>query len=697
MSDARRIGPYEVVAEVGRGGMGTVFRARSPGGAGEHVALKVLRQQTPEARARFEREVRLLGALGEAEGFVPLLATGEDASGPWLTMPFVSGGTLRARLESGLLAVSETIALGRALARAVAHAHARGIVHRDLKPENILFTATGKPLVADLGLAKHFLDDAPGGRSVSLSCSLEFRGSAAYCAPEQLVDAKNVGPAADVYALGAVLHECLSGRPPYEGQSFLDLVGRIQTGHRPSLRSLRRDAPAWLVATIERALRTEPAKRFADASELARALDLGASRRRGRRALLGLGALLVVTLAAAAWAVDRRSRALVDELVGQGVDAGERGDLDVALRALDRAIALDPRRARALANRGGVWLQKGDPGRALADLDRALAIDPKDALARLNRGALRMNAGDSAGALADLDRAIELDPREGKALRNRAGILINLGQLPRALRDLDAAVALAPDDVELRIFRGVTRSDLHDDPGARSDFEHALVVDPRNVIALVNRAQLERDSGDPDAALRDLNRAIELAPATEAAFYTRALLAGNRGDQDAAIADYDRCLELAPRMARTYSARGSARSSKGDKAGALADYDRAIELDPRYGPAYRNRASLRREAGDATAAIADYQRAAELSPENALAWNDWGMAQLPTDPQGALTALEKAVTLAPGYYLAVVNRGLAKEALGDRDGAIADFERALALRDSPELRLKIEALRAERR
>ncbi|MBI3726071.1 serine/threonine protein kinase, partial [bacterium] len=152
-----RIGAYEVVSELGRGGMGVVYRARSQDG--REVAIKVLSGSRPESLARFERERRLVALFGEREGFVPLLDHGSSPGGPFIVMPLVPGGTLADRLRRGPLGIDETIALGRALAEAVARAHERGIVHRDLKPENILFTRDGplgKPLVADLGLAKHW-------------------------------------------------------------------------------------------------------------------------------------------------------------------------------------------------------------------------------------------------------------------------------------------------------------------------------------------------------------------------------------------------------------------------------------------------------------------------------------------------------------------------------------------------------------
>jgi serine/threonine protein kinase len=164
-----KVGPYEVLSELGRGGMGAVYRVRAFDGQ-EH-ALKVLFRSDADALTRFDRERRLLASLGEKTGFVGLLGAGTTPEGSfWLLMPLVPGGTLRTKLLGGPLGVEETIALGERLATALGQAHERGIVHRDMKPENVLFTASREPLIADLGLAKHFDRSTPGARqSVALT------------------------------------------------------------------------------------------------------------------------------------------------------------------------------------------------------------------------------------------------------------------------------------------------------------------------------------------------------------------------------------------------------------------------------------------------------------------------------------------------------------------------------------------------
>ncbi len=291
-----KIGPYEIVGALGQGAKGVVYRARSP--AGDEVAIKVLRAFDDEGLARFERERRLLETFTAQEGFVPLLDSGRVASGPYLVMPVIAGGTLRDRLARGPLGVAETIELGRSLAGALARAHAKAIVHRDLKPENVLFDQD-RPLVADLGLGKHFDKEAPGAsRSLSVSGTGHMRGTFGYMPREQMTDAKSVGPPADVFAIGAILYECLAGRPAFAGNTVVQVLTNVTSGAFEPLSRACPAAPKWLAAAIERALAPSPGDRFEDAAALLRALAPARSRTAPVLvAVVALGAAAALALA----------------------------------------------------------------------------------------------------------------------------------------------------------------------------------------------------------------------------------------------------------------------------------------------------------------------------------------------------------------------------------------------------------------
>lgn len=271
MVKAMRLGDYEVLGELGRGGSARVYRGRGPDGA--IVAIKLLPGVAGhDAYSRFAREQRLLAGLGEAEGFVPLIGTGVSESGPFFVMPLLPGGTLRDRLEAGRVDNEGTVQLARQLATAIGWAHERGIVHRDLKPENILFTHDRRPLIADLGIAKHFIDATT--RSESITEEGSFLGTPAYMAPEQMDCSKTVDPRADVYALGALLYECLTGKPPFEGTTIQELVACVTKGDYKRVQDVCKDAPLDLVHPIGIALNHKPEFRYENGFAFAHALGV---------------------------------------------------------------------------------------------------------------------------------------------------------------------------------------------------------------------------------------------------------------------------------------------------------------------------------------------------------------------------------------------------------------------------------------
>jgi WD40 repeat protein/tRNA A-37 threonylcarbamoyl transferase component Bud32 len=297
-----RLGEHLVLGEIGRGGMGVVYKARTP--EGSEVAIKLLRHDraTPQAVERFRREERLLGVLGDVAGFVPILGTVAVSGGIGFVMPLLEG-TLRERLRQPL-PLDEAISIVRTLAEAAGRAHERGIVHRDLKPENVLFTRDGRPLVADLGLAKHFLDSSAGAsQSVSLTQDGVMKGTAGYMAPEQMKSAKDVGPTADVFALGAILYECVTGVPAFSATNLVELISRVDSAEHVPASQLRAGVPAWLERAIEAALDPDPARRPQGGAAFAALL---APRERSPRK--AVAATIVVLLAALAAALVVRPR-----------------------------------------------------------------------------------------------------------------------------------------------------------------------------------------------------------------------------------------------------------------------------------------------------------------------------------------------------------------------------------------------------
>jgi serine/threonine protein kinase/tetratricopeptide (TPR) repeat protein len=257
-------GRFEVEGHAGSGGMGTVYRARDRA-SGEQIAVKILRSSV-EAPERFARETRVLATLRHPH-IVRYIADGRTAGGEhWLAMEWLEGEPLHHRLRRAPLSPAESIELVRRVAEALSAAHERGIVHRDIKPSNLMLPEgdLARVKILDFGVAR--ITDARSTRTGVMV------GTPGYMAPEQAKGEAGVGPRVDVFALGCVLFECLTGRTAFVGDNVMAVLAKILLEETPRLSDVRRDLPGELEELVGRTLAKRPEDRFADAAQLAVAL-----------------------------------------------------------------------------------------------------------------------------------------------------------------------------------------------------------------------------------------------------------------------------------------------------------------------------------------------------------------------------------------------------------------------------------------
>jgi hypothetical protein len=255
---------YEILGEVGRGGMGVVYRARQLG-LNRLVALKMILaggHAAPQERARFKAEAEAAARL-QHPNIVQVHEVGEHEGLPFFSLEYCPGGSLAQKLQGTPLTPAEAARLTESLARAAGAAHQAHLIHRDLKPANVLVAADGTPKITDFGLAKR-LDEA--GQTASGAVV----GTPSYMAPEQARGrSRDVGPAADVYALGAILYECLTGRPPFRAATTYETVLQVLGQEPVAVRQLQPAVPPDLETIGLKCLRKEPGQRYASAEELA--------------------------------------------------------------------------------------------------------------------------------------------------------------------------------------------------------------------------------------------------------------------------------------------------------------------------------------------------------------------------------------------------------------------------------------------
>jgi tRNA A-37 threonylcarbamoyl transferase component Bud32/tetratricopeptide (TPR) repeat protein len=594
------LGPYRILAPLGAGGMGEVYRARDSR-LGRDVAIKVLPAQfsrDPERLKRFEQEARAAGTLNHPN-ICTLHDLGTHEGAPYVVMELLEGASLRAKLKAGPLPLRKAVDYAAGIARGLAAAHDKGIVHRDLKPENLFVTRDGRVKVLDFGLAKLMRPEvlAPSDETAMSLLSTEsgaILGTAGYMAPEQ-VRGEAADARSDLFALGAILHEMLTGQRAFAGGSFVQAAYATLNHEPAALTSLRAEVPAALESLVRHCLEKEPAQRFQSASDLAfdlenlgsigagaasaaTALAAPAARRPGRAAIATFVACGLLVLAGA-W----RLWPTTAEWTGRGGGAppttkkewilvadfeGPRDEPDLARAAQGlMAAALDesgivmtlPRDqvAAALAHAG-----RPESTRVVAPLARELAYRNsirsvlEGHVNRVGSGykvLLRLSDSGSDSTLLTLDGTArnqdalipELD-RLARRMRRE------LGEHPAAVRmTRELQVAITPSIEAYRKFvQGSDHWDATQDGiGSMRMSREALALDPDFAAAYSELSVLYGAAfGRPDSAVWACDQAL-MRPrrlTDEQRLHTEARRAFYRADFEAALQALNRQLQLYP-------------------------------------------------------------------------------------------------------------------------------------------------------
>lgn len=684
---------YSLERELGHGGMATVYLAQDT----KHhraVALKVLHTDLAASLGpeRFRREIKLAAGLQHPH-IVSVYDSGATPGGQlWFTMPYVEGESLRARLDrEKQLPLDDALKITREVADALDYAHQQGIIHRDVKPENILLSR-GHALVADFGVARAISasEGNAGAAGETLTEIGMALGTPTYMSPEQATGERTLDARTDVYALGCVLYEMLTGEPPYTGATAQVILAKRISGEVPSVRRARPTVPAAVDAAIRKALAPVPADRFVSTADFGRALDAGersaitrgldvvAAGRPGRRvptgvALLGLGFLVGVG-ALFAWRrhVGAAPVAVAAGPVGlavlpfdnegdtanayfaAGITDEIRSKLSAlpALRLIASTSSNQYRRTQKPAEQigrelgvrylltGRVQWEQGANG------TRRVRVSPE--LVEVRDGAAPETKWQQS---YDTTLADVFDVQSAVATRvaDKLGLVLNApAQAQLASRPTQN---LAAYDAYLR---STTRVGAGPMTARLVSAEQAVALDSTFAEAWALVSELHTGAyvnsavpaqADADAARRAAERAVALAPTAPEGYVARGFYNfGIAYDMATARAAYETAVRLAPSSSEATGGLALADASVGRWEAALGNARQAVALDPRSVGAAENLSQI-------------------------LLW----VRRYPE----ASAAASRGLTLAPANLQLVLNRAVSRLGTGDLAGARA------TLRDVP--------------
>jgi tetratricopeptide (TPR) repeat protein/tRNA A-37 threonylcarbamoyl transferase component Bud32 len=762
-----RWGRYAVLGEIARGGVGVVLKARDPD-LGRDVALKVLRHEhaaNRDALQRFVEEAQIGGQL-QHPGIVPVYDFGLGSEGqPYFAMKLVKGRTL-AQLLAGREPLASTrpalLSVFQAVCQTIAYAHDRGIVHRDLKPSNVMVGAFGEVQVVDWGMSKILArggaaDDAgavevthPVVRTVRSSTGSapsvvgSVLGTPQYMPPEQARgELDRIDERADVFALGAILCEILTGRPPYVGTEAEILAQAAHGALEPAVARVRScggdaqlvslcvsclagsptDRPrtagvvaaqvsAYLAALEDRARRAE-----ADAAE-ARIRTI--AERRARRLTLALSAavLALVLVGGGGWiwtASQRRSRAdgverqveraLADatRLRGQAEAAGAAEALPLWREALATA-----RRAEAVAasvdadqaTRERVVAATSEMTEAQHRAEAAAEQRRRDDAAAERLDVIRVRFGetwDMRAKVADYAKAFQeylggdvdaLGTEEAASRihtsRIRERLILGLMDWMAARQTVDSGPTILPEliaRVDTDPWRAKARK-AAGSPAALRDLAAQSDLDARNVLELLWLAEVLAGGGDIDRAMAMHLETWRRHPGDFWAcfeFATRSQYASPPRLQEA-TRYYTAALAIRPRSVAVHQNMGNLCLEDGRIEDAIREFRSAIRIDPKFAFAHVGLSNALVDNGDLGGAISALREAIRLDPALAAAHNNLAqLLSLTGDLPASLAEALEAVRLAPSWAVAHGSLGAARLESGDLDGAISAFREALRL------------------
>ncbi len=679
------VGPYQIVRQLGAGGMGVVWLAEDTR-LQRKVALKTVKgadADTTDGRQRLMREARAAATLNH-----PNIATVHDVldvdGQVVVVFEYVEGDTLATRLQRGPLTVAEAVEVTWQLADALAAAHAQGVIHRDLKPSNVVLSPDGRAKVLDFGIARLMPAGADMSASVPGTIGGGFVGTPGYAAPEQYLS-RNVDGRADLYALGVILFEMIAGRRPFPGSDAIQLATAVIRDDAPKLTSRGLWVPPQLATLVERLLEREPSRRPASGEEVLIELspirDTESSPLARRTVLLRqkvptstpvVAALTLAVVAAIVIWLQWNARPLGPEAPVVAVLPLTNSSGDASNDYLGAGLAESLITSLASVPRVTVLSRSAVEESRQQNPDRASFVRSLDA-SYIVTGSVQ-SVGDRLRVTLNLERPdgsvawgetvegpvkglFELQTRLATALGNALA-----DQSPSGQRVTPSAPTTTSDPAQLAYWRGRAQLDRRELTGsiqaALKEFSDAVAIDPKFAVAHAGLAEVQwamyaqtNDKIWAEKAITSTTTAIALEPDRPSVRYIAALTLYRGG----------RYAEAKPEV------------------------ERALALQPTYEDAIRLLATILMRQGQVDQGLAEFKKVMTLRPNAVSLYSDMGLSLYAASryPE-ALEAFERAIELSPGSSINLTRAGAAAQAMGERTRALEFYERANAIQPRAE-------------
>ncbi len=636
----RTLSHYEILDDLGAGGMGVVYRAHDMR-LERDVAIKVLPTDRPlseTARKRFQREALAASALNHPN-IITIYEVGSEGDTDFIVMEYVRGASLASLLKKRPLGMAEATRYCVQVADALTKAHASGIIHRDLKPGNIMITEDGLVKVLDFGLAKFDASAATkDGESSEGDTAAQFSltqpgmvtGTAAYMSPEQ-ARGERVDVRSDIFSFGIVMFEMLSRHLPFTGPNSIAVLHNLHFSPPRDLEELAPKAPKPLVKLISRMLEKKPEKRIQTMTEVATELrkhaaslvdgpvtwhpsdatvDMASLAPAGLKKicwrdvwLAGAAIVLVLFGSVMGWRHYRKPKPAANPVstqlflpsdtayslyqrARQDLDHWDReGNIDNAIKLGERAVQVDSQSAASYAVLSEAYTRRNqenpDPQwlkLATQYADKAVTLDSYLSAAHISLGQVKMESGDSGGAEKEFRTAVDLDPKNEQPHRWLGTLYGRMGRADQSKAELKRAQQLNPTDWRVWLELGLNAYRAGDYKEAASNWEEVLRLEPDNVPALLDLGAVYHALGRDEDAASVLQHALEIRPTADA-YNNLGNIRFYQGRYQDAVPAFEKAVALgANRFDNWASLADTYRWTPGNAEKAKQAYDTAIRL-----------------------------------------------------------------------------------------------------------------------